>query len=507
MRRNWLVLLMVCLAVVMMAVLPGCRSKKPSGGGPSTAIGKAGTYTFKLADLAWEKVEEPANENMSKMMVYAAGEENPNAIETDAEATDPDFSKVSGGGLYIESAHNLDGSLDLRAIKWSGAGAEVDETFDENEARDPDATAMIKNGATRLAVSVDSELGWIAYNPDYAAEDAGEGEFAQMDKYYGGRIKFYGAVGDYSGIAEGTYAYTMFAKDPTAGEVPEIDTELDMTSGSVTMVFASEASPWPVLIKLLIRDANGDWYLGGVQEDLPDPTPTPPPVEQEDPLENSNTAAAFVADANGSFDVDFADLAWEQVDSDLASLLNTMEGYDGYENSPFAMVIDPDSTTPDLSAVTGGGLFVNSSSDPTSELCISGLKWAGNVEIDEPFPQEEHPWSPIVEHKQHSNIQPSPITGFGWGAYTPLVAENNSICMDHHWSGRIQIYDGANIGGSYIYTIFDESGGNSATETVNMTAGTLTVSFSGPGTCYPQGFKILVRDADDDWYLGGLLTE
>ena len=45
-----------------------------------------------------------------------------------------------------------------------------------------------------------------------------------------------------------------------------------MTEGSVTIEFDKDGIlAYPVIIKLLIRDGNGDWYLGGAPdgEELP----------------------------------------------------------------------------------------------------------------------------------------------------------------------------------------------------------------------------------------------
>lgn len=261
MRRNWLVLLVVCVAVVMMAVLPGCRSK--SGGDQKVMITGAGTYTFKVANLKWEKVKDPANTNMSKLAT-SDYEQNPNKIETE-EGT-PDFSKVTGGGFIILTSGNADGNFDLRNIKFKGSSDEVDETFDKDEVGSPDSQTMVEwQQKTNLAISKDTGYGWIAY-----VEDSVKANLVQLDKYYGGRIKFYGTTeGDGgspsgSGTKAGSYAYSLFAKNPVANETPAaFDKELNMTDGEVTVDIGAEGDgAYPVEIGLLLRDASSNWFLG-----------------------------------------------------------------------------------------------------------------------------------------------------------------------------------------------------------------------------------------------------
>ena len=269
MRRNWLVLSLVCVAVVMMAVLPGCRSKKPSEDGDkvSMLISSAKTYSWKLADLAWQKVKDPMNANLNAM-------ENLDEIEADSAAKTPDLSKVSGGGVYIV-AGNSEGNMCIGSIKWSGADDKVDEGFAFPSDAEASSYEMIHNGQINRVFSPHSGYAWTAYCPDWAEEST----LAQIDKYYDGRIKLYGSKDSYKGgpeeatfIAEGAYVYSIFAKEPAEGEDLTIDKELDMTNGSVTIEFQTDGIPaYPAIIKLMIRDANDDWYLGGApdEEELP----------------------------------------------------------------------------------------------------------------------------------------------------------------------------------------------------------------------------------------------
>jgi hypothetical protein len=402
----------------------------------------------------------------------------------------------------------------IGSIEWSGDGDSVKDGF-EGFGED-DAYEMIQNGQINRVFSPHSGYAWTAYCPDW--DDAGA-TLAQIDKYYDGRIKLYGSEDEYKGgsadpestfVEKGAYVYTMFAKEPEEGQSLTIEKELDMTEGSVTIEFDKDGIlAYPVIIKLLIRDGNGDWYLGGAPDGEELPPEEDKELEDNPAPENSNLVSAFVAEDSGSFEVAFADLSWEQVDSEVADLLDTMEGYRDYHNSPFAMVINPESTSVDLSAVTGGGLFVNSSSDPAGQLVIKGFKWEGAEKtIDETF--EGAGWRALVGYNQNAKIGRSAATGYGWGAYVPVEVEANPVVLNN----QINIGDGGNAPGAYAYTIFancnliedDEYKVELIEEptSVDMSAGTLTVDLT---VLSPQGFKVLVRDGEGDWYLGGLPQE
>jgi hypothetical protein len=491
-RRNWLVLLLVCVAVVMMVVLPGCRSKKPSEDGDkvSMLISNAKTYSWKLADLAWQKVKDPMNANLSAM-------ENLDEIETDPTAKTPDFSKVSGGGIYIVDGQ-AEGNMCIGSIKWSGAGDKVDEGFAFPSDAEASSYEMIQNGQINRVFSPHSGYAWTAYCPDWA--DAGA-TLAQIDKYYDGRIKLYGSTDSYKGenadpestfVEKGAYVYTMFAKEPEEGQSLTIEKELDMTDGSVTIEFTTDGEvAYPAIIKLMIRDGNGDWYLGGApdEEELP-PEEDPEPVEGEEVAEIDETfgwtgwgalvgwnqssairksdatgfawtgysptggevnpinsdehwdsrikfekgignipgnyvftifditggneanrwvnmsagtlvvsldkegedpypaqfkvlardgdGSWFLSDAvevnTGSNSIAFADLTWNEVDSAVAGWMNQLKAGD---SSAYGMQTGEDAATPDLTKVTGGGIYIDSITNADAgSVNLTALKWS-----------------------------------------------------------------------------------------------------------------------------------
>lgn len=519
MRRNWLVLLLVCLALIMMAVLPGCRSKKPTDPGDDPKVGaltidKAGTHDFKVADLTWEKVKDPVNASLSEMKAYDADNPNENEIETDPKETKPDFTKVSGGGFYIVDGDS-EGNIMFTSFKWEGAGDSVEDTF-QGFGEKVGAYEIIQSGKIFTVSSPDSGYPWTAYSADWASGAI----LAQVDKYYDGRIKLYGSGdsnkgtdGEETFTAEGSYVYTIFTVGPEMKEevvgqddegedvydaIPEADwtpgdpdKELDMTEGTVTIVFGTESPvAYPILIKLMLRDANGDWYLGAPvgSED-----PGEDEEEEEEPKEVAEINESFdwtgyealvgwgqssvirvsdatgfpwtgysptggennpitsdehwgsrikfekdqggnvpgnyvftIFDSRGGNDVNrwvdmtagtmevsldqegedgafpmgikilardgdgnwflsdadevnkgdnsitFADLAWEEVDSVVAEWMNKMEAGDA---SAYEMTTG-DVATPDLTEVTGGGIYIDSITDETkASINLTAIKW------------------------------------------------------------------------------------------------------------------------------------
>ena len=106
-------------------------------------------------------------------------------------------------------------------------------------------------------------------------------------------------------------------------------------------------------------------------------------------------------------------------------------------------------------------------------------------------------------------LEPSPVTGFSWGGYIPVSAETNGVVIQDN---KITIGNQGNVSGAYVYTVFgeytkiDDYSGTRGEELtlVDMSEGTLTVDLT---VLKPAGFKVLVMDANGDWYLGGLPQE
>ena len=530
MRRNWLVLLIVCLAVVMMAVLPGCRSKPPAddpgtpGDEPKVGalpIGKAGTYDFKVADLTWEKVKDPVNASLSEM-------KDLNAIETDPAENKPDFSKVTGGGVYIVDG-NSKGNLNIGSIKWAGASENVEDVFEEFP-EGTDSYGIIQGGKINVVSSPDTGYAWTAYCADW---DTGA-NLAQMDQWYDGRIKMYGSEDKHKGgaaedtfIKEGSYVYTIFTagpemKDgtPDADWTPgEPDKELDMTEGSVVIEFLGESDStlaYPVLIKLLLRDANGDWYVGApVGDDEPGDDPGKDPGKPEDPVAGGVDIAG-----EGEYTINVADLSWEKV-KDPANTNMSKFATSTWGNNPNK--IETESGTPDLTKVTGGGFIILESTDTNGNFFLSSIKWEGeDDEVTETFiPQDGGDYSLdvfMVQYKQYTELAISLATEYGWIGYVETCENANSVQMDKHWGGRIKFYgddDGEDLkygtrAGTYVYTMFvknpeanTEPAPDSFEKELDMTNGKITVNFGAEdGGPFPIKIGLLLRDASGNWFVG-----
>ena len=148
---------------------------------------------------------------------------------------------------------------------------------------------------------------------------------------------------DNKGHCAGSYVYTIFSEngdiEPTKAvkNISQIETKVNPTGND-----------WPgdVEIRLLLRDNNGDWYLS---------------TDQITFDENNNDQTVTI---------DISDFDWELVDSAANSYMNDLEGQD--------TIVSISSTTPgnpDMSLVTGGGIYLQSVTDTTKDFCVDYIKW------------------------------------------------------------------------------------------------------------------------------------
>ena len=130
---------------------------------------------------------------------------------------------------------------------------------------------------------------------------------------------------------QGTYMYTIFSSDGTATH----DKEVNMSAGTMEVTMANYYNTPE--IRVLVRDKNGDWYL--------------------------STAAtkAALGDAETISTVLFSSLAWEQVIGTAGTDLNEMDAGDAVAID----TLDSGSTSPDLSGVSGGGIYFETPADLT----------------------------------------------------------------------------------------------------------------------------------------------
>lgn len=475
-------------------------------------IANAGTYEINFADLSWEKVDVSVADHMNTMAGLDTWENDKNAMKIGAKAV-PDLSQLTGGGLYIESVANTEYDLTVNEFKWESGAESLVETFvSEFEAHEQ--TIAQWKCFEEIAISPDTGFGWggFANNKKDAVnciimKTAGYIQFTGNQK--DGETEEIKAGGN----KPGSYIYTIF--DPE-GKNNATQTVANMGAGKVTITFDNESgdgSQYPERVRIMIRDANGDWFLsvGGTED-----------PGEEDPEESYGINISAI----GTYQIAFTDLGWEKVDLTISERLSKMKRYDGYENNPYAMKVLQGEVTPDLSQVSGGGLYVESVADSTDQFIINSFTWtSGEESVTETFAGAG--WNALVGYKGNEDIIKSPATGFGWGAYANNNAyETNAVLIQDgqiQFLGAEQVEDPqgpGNISGSYTYTVFDENyplkgseeyDGYIPTPTTtvsNMSSGHLTIKIGGGTQNFPEKIRLLLRDANGDWFLstGGTAT-
>ena len=157
---------------------------------------------------------------------------------------------------------------------------------------------------------------------------------------------------DADGYEGGTHIYTIFSS--TGTNVPD----MNVPNLETVTVINTKNNDWTA--KLTIRDANGDWYLSSLIE-------LPGQDEQT---------------------ISVAALTWQKITGDTAADMNELDaggphaeqlGGSGDGDGPgplTADVTDPNSTSPDLSAITGAG-FVQAGPAPGPKIWFGPVTWQG----------------------------------------------------------------------------------------------------------------------------------
>jgi outer membrane protein assembly factor BamB len=126
----------------------------------------------------------------------------------------------------------------------------------------------------------------------------------------------------------GSYAYTIFSTNGDGSATHHV-TDLNI------IIIDMRANGGGQDVGLLIKDGLGDWYL-------------------------STAATAITMNSNIVYTIDVSTLAWEQVENPAAADMDEMDS----DNGPGTITTNPSSTTPDLSKVLGGGIYLHSVVNP-----------------------------------------------------------------------------------------------------------------------------------------------
>ncbi|MCK5172362.1 MAG: hypothetical protein KAR47_03170, partial [Planctomycetes bacterium] len=132
-----------------------------------------------------------------------------------------------------------------------------------------------------------------------------------------------------SGVrVSGSYFYTIFSTNADGSATHHV-TDLEK------VIIDMRAHGGGQDVGLLIKDAAGDWYL-------------------------STAATGVSITTNTVYTIDISTLDFEQVENPAAGDMDEMDS----DSGPGAITTDPSSTSPDLSKVLGGGVYLHSIVSP-----------------------------------------------------------------------------------------------------------------------------------------------
>ena len=280
-------------------------------------------------------------------------------------------SSVANGYLAIPS-----GSTTYRVVAINNAtGARSDElsgtytveTVLNQYSFDGNATlAKLIEGHTRTTfVQQSTGWRWSGYtpkpaNPDSTPPAVGE-EWKDIDTTMyldpgtGAHIQFTGRPTG-SGDTAGAYAYSIVS---STGSSTTSNGTLDGLQGARVEISSdggawpylpgtvnTAGSPYPAKARLLMRDASGTWFLS-----------------------TAATAPVILKAGNFSFGA-MNTLGWQQLDSASQVILNSAPDPDAAHG---AISVNAASSTPDLSHITGTGLYIDSVANETSYLRFRGM--------------------------------------------------------------------------------------------------------------------------------------
>jgi hypothetical protein len=162
-----------------------------------------------------------------------------------------------------------------------------------------------------------------------------------------GGVRFYAGLSDdanSSANSSGSYIYTLFDSSTV---VPD---SIDLGSVEITSMDAASNQK----LRLLVRDAGGDWFISGQTVDIG----------------YNETVTAYIEI-----------LDWLAVDSTAAAEMNNL---DADAKTPIADISGLSSATLDASSVTGGGLYIDQGDQNASAMesfIVSSIVWGEYQEL------------------------------------------------------------------------------------------------------------------------------
>ncbi len=193
----------------------------------------------------------------------------------------------------------------------------------------------------------------------------------EIDRFNRGGVDFEELVFKQNPV--NNYAYTIF--DSNGGNSPDQSVDLSGPQANIGLKVSDFWTGWygggdngsglpglagevrATVLRAMIRDGNGDWYV-------------------------SDLFCPIAIEAPGNFDTyydgtlfdttyDLAGQSWYAVDSVVNANLNLLQGGD-----EVALTYSATAGSPDLTAVTGGGIYVWSARDQsTGQFAVTEIQW------------------------------------------------------------------------------------------------------------------------------------
>ncbi len=168
------------------------------------------------------------------------------------------------------------------------------------------------------------------------------------------RLYFFDGQSNYTMDAPGAYVYTVFSGSGNNAPTAVVE---GMNQGGAISVTVNNATPNGAFggslgLRFLIRDRTNNWYISAVSNALMIPGP-------------------------GTFSADVTKLAWLQVNASAQTSMNGIY-FGRISSGPRIITPNPSSTSPDLSQVTGGGVFVSQASGTPQTWWLKMVSWLGN---------------------------------------------------------------------------------------------------------------------------------
>ncbi|MDZ8117704.1 glycoside hydrolase family 98 domain-containing protein [Pontiella agarivorans] len=213
---------------------------------------------------------------------------------------------------------------------------------------------QIETASRMAAPSEGSGFIWGGYT--HASVSAWQGSILISGNNHRMELYAVGSGGDdatSSANYRGTYAYTLF--DASGGTVPDAAISLSRIRVNVQRAASGQSLRW------LVRDDAGQWFL----------------------------SATTTSVSSGIHSINVADLSWLRVDASAEAYMNTSSNGVSRVKTAIADPASLVSISPDLSAVTGGGFYVESGDENSAEVenfILNEITWESDqIELISPL--------------------------------------------------------------------------------------------------------------------------